>query len=182
MAIYTQYQGCDKRSIFKRSLNSEISFTKTDCHAKVKEPRISYYIPIDGRSIVRFPRVLALLKMQTDLTKIRIRVTVPISYDAKHNTTSASLFLYIVRVTDKQTENDKQIENQTDIFFFRLSSFWAWRDTFFLLSSLPFLPKLQLSKYENNKLDINNITINIKPIIITDIITPPPITKATSGA
>ena len=34
--------------------NSEFSFSQTGCHTKVKEPRMSYYLPIAGGKITRF--------------------------------------------------------------------------------------------------------------------------------
>ena len=49
--------GCDLRSIFKRSLtslNSELSFSTTGCHIKVKEPRFANYFGIPGRRIVKY--------------------------------------------------------------------------------------------------------------------------------
>ena len=55
--------GCDTRSIFKRILtgmNSEFSFSKTCCHARVKGPSLPYCLHIAGVRIVGFipfPRV-----------------------------------------------------------------------------------------------------------------------------
>ena len=56
--------------IFKQSLtdlNLEVSFAKTRCHSKIKEPRLPYYLPITGRRIIGvipFLRVLVLCEMQ----------------------------------------------------------------------------------------------------------------------
>ena len=35
-------------------LNSEFSFFKTGCHTKIKEPPLSYYLPIAGGRIVGY--------------------------------------------------------------------------------------------------------------------------------
>ena len=81
---------CDIWSIFMRSmtcLNSKISY--------VKEPSLSNYLPIAGRRIVGFipfPRVLALYEIQTSSSRIWAQVTMSISYDDNHCTTSTSLF------------------------------------------------------------------------------------------
>ena len=57
--------------IFKESskgFNSEFTFSKTGCHAKVKQHSLSYYLPIAGGRIVvciPFQKVLVLCDMQT---------------------------------------------------------------------------------------------------------------------
>ena len=56
--------GRDTGSISKQSLtslNTELSFSLTGCDTKVKEPWLSYYLPIAGWRIVRFipfPKIL----------------------------------------------------------------------------------------------------------------------------
>ena len=63
-------------SIFKQStasFNSEIKYTKTACCTKAKRISNFYYLPIAGRTGNRFmifPRVLALGKTQTALSRI----------------------------------------------------------------------------------------------------------------
>ena len=52
-----QRAGYDTRSVFKLStagLNSEFSFCLVDCHNKIKEPILPFYLPIAERKIVGF--------------------------------------------------------------------------------------------------------------------------------
>ena len=85
-------------SIFKRSLtglNTEFSFFSTSCHTKVKEPSLSYYLPIAGRRIVGFipfPRVLVLCEMQTASSRIWTLVVELISFDDNHYTMTISSY------------------------------------------------------------------------------------------
>ena len=53
-------ESCDTES-FLSCLNSECSFSKNDCHTKVKEPSLPYYLPISKRRIY-FPRLFVLSK------------------------------------------------------------------------------------------------------------------------
>ena len=65
----------------------------TDCHIKVKEPRLFYYLPIaSGRIVgcIYFPRVLTLCEMQTDSSRVWTRIALLISDDDNKCTTSAS--------------------------------------------------------------------------------------------
>ena len=61
--------GYDTMSIFERSLtglNSEFSFSSTNCLIKAEERSLSYYLPIAGGRIIGFipfPRVLVLCEM-----------------------------------------------------------------------------------------------------------------------
>ena len=66
-----------------------------DPHTKVKERSLSYYLPIPGGKIVGyipFPRLVTHYKMQTALSRIWTRITVSISYDDNHHTTSTSKY------------------------------------------------------------------------------------------
>ena len=89
--------GYDTRSIFKRSLtglNSEFSFSYTNCLPKAEEPSLPYYLPIAGGRIIGFipfPRVLVLCEMQSVSSRIWTRVTVFISYDDNHYTMGTSI-------------------------------------------------------------------------------------------
>ena len=80
----TTLAGYGTRSIFKRcltGLNWEISNSYTDCYTKVKEPSLSYYLPIAGGRIVGFlpfARILAFRVMQAASSRIRTRVTISI--------------------------------------------------------------------------------------------------------
>ena len=70
LSTHISRPGCDKRSVFKRSLtglNSEIFFSLISCHTKVKEPSFPYYLNIGGRivGLMPFTRVLVLREMQT---------------------------------------------------------------------------------------------------------------------
>ena len=93
--------GYDTRSIFKRSLtglNSQFSFSKTNCHTKAENPCLSYNLPIArGRIIgfIPFPRVLMLCEMQSASSRIWTRVAVSISYDDNHYTMGTSFGLYL---------------------------------------------------------------------------------------
>ena len=83
-------EGCDTRSIFKRSLtclNSEFSFSKTSCLRKK-----SALLFTEGRIIGFIPslRVLVLCEMQLVSVRIWTRVAVSISYDGNHYTTGTS--------------------------------------------------------------------------------------------
>ena len=72
----SSWEGCDTGSIFQGSLtclNSEISFSKTGCLTKAKEPSLPYYLPLAGRRIIRFipfPRVLVQCEMQSASSRI----------------------------------------------------------------------------------------------------------------
>ena len=59
ICIYKIRARCDTRSIFKRSvtsLNLDFSFFLTGYHLKVKEPNLSFYLPIiSGRIIESIP-------------------------------------------------------------------------------------------------------------------------------
>ena len=69
--------------------NSKLSYSKTGCHWKVKEPSLSYYLPIARGRIVgfmSFPRVAAVFKLQIILFTIWSGVTV--SFDSNHYTTN----------------------------------------------------------------------------------------------
>ena len=91
--------GYDTRSVFKQSLtglNSEFSFSSTNCPTKAEEPSLPYYLPIAGGRIIGFipfPRVLVLCEMQSIRSRIWTRVTVSISCDDKHYTMDTSIFL-----------------------------------------------------------------------------------------
>ena len=80
---HTHTAGCDTRSIFKwhlKSLNTEFSFSEIICYAKVKEPSLSYFLPIDGRRIIGFipfAMVLVLCEIQTALSKIDLKLLCP---------------------------------------------------------------------------------------------------------
>ena len=90
-------QDMTQGQFFKRSLtslNSEFSFSKTNCLTKAEEPSLPYYLPIArGRIIgfIPFPRVLVLFEMQSVSSRIWTRVAVSISYDDNHYTTGTSL-------------------------------------------------------------------------------------------
>ena len=80
----------DIRSIFKQykaGLNSEFSFSRTDCLTETKEYRPPYYLLI-GRErmdeFMPFPTVLVWSEMQTASSRIWTQVTDPISYDDNH--------------------------------------------------------------------------------------------------
>ena len=79
--------GCNTRSIFKQStvsLNSESSFSQTDCPTKVKVPNLLYYIFIAGWRRDRFKsfqRELAWSEIQTALSRIWNWVTKSIPSD-----------------------------------------------------------------------------------------------------
>ena len=91
--------GYDTRSIFKQSLtglNSEFSFSLTNCLTKAEEPSLPYYLPIAGGRIIGFIpflRVLVQCEMQSASSRIWTRVTVSISYDDNHYTTGTSIKL-----------------------------------------------------------------------------------------
>ena len=86
--------GYDKRSICLQSLadlNSELSFSKTGYHTKVKKPREPFYLLITGGRIVGFipfPRALGLCEMQIALPRIWTRFNVSISKDENYYTTA----------------------------------------------------------------------------------------------
>ena len=59
--------GCDTGSIFKRSINAEVSFSLTGCLIKPKESRLPYYLPMGQRrtdSFIPFRKVFAQNRMQ----------------------------------------------------------------------------------------------------------------------
>ena len=63
---------CRSQSFFRSAsgLNPEFSFSSTGCHTKVKEPSLSYYLPIAGRRKVvfrPFRNILAPSEMQLPL-------------------------------------------------------------------------------------------------------------------
>ena len=95
----TARAGYDTRSIFKRSLtglNSEFSFSLTSYLIMAEEPSLPYYLPIVGGRIIGFipfPRVLMVCEMQSVSSRIWTRVTVSISYDVYHYSTSPSCLL-----------------------------------------------------------------------------------------
>ena len=58
-----------------------------------EEPILLNYLPISGARIIGFipfPRVLVLCEMQSASSRIRIHVTMSISYDDNHYTTGTS--------------------------------------------------------------------------------------------
>ena len=75
-------------------LSWNFSISVAGYQAKVKEPGLPYYLPIDGGKIdefIPFPRVIIWqYGMRIASFKIWNRVTVSISYDDNHYTTSAS--------------------------------------------------------------------------------------------
>ena len=72
-------------------LNTEFSFSWIGCHSKVKEPALSYHLPIAG--FIPFPRVLALYEIQTASSRIWTQVAGSIFYDDNYITTSTSSFV-----------------------------------------------------------------------------------------
>ena len=75
-------------------LNSEFSSSYTNCHIKVRELSLLYYLPITGRRIVgfiHFLRVLVLCEIETALSKIWTWVAIANFYDANHYTMNASI-------------------------------------------------------------------------------------------
>ena len=79
--------GYGTRSVFKRSLKSEFSFSKTSCLTKAEDPSLPYYLPIAGGRIIgfiSFPRVSVLCEMLSVSSMIWTRVAVSISYDDNH--------------------------------------------------------------------------------------------------
>ena len=67
------------------------------CHTKVYEPSAAHYLPIAEEKIIGFipfPRVLAQRQIKTALSRNRTRVTVSISFNDKHYTTS-TLHMYV---------------------------------------------------------------------------------------
>ena len=84
-------------------LNSEFFFTLTGRLTKVKKPNVTYYSSIAWGRILRctpFPRVLALCKMQTTLSRIWTRIPVPIFYEGNYSATSTSK-AYCCRINAK---------------------------------------------------------------------------------
>ena len=60
-------------------VNSEFSFSQTNCLTKAEEPSLPYYLPIAGGRIfgfIPFPRVLVLCEMQSVSSRIWTRVAV----------------------------------------------------------------------------------------------------------
>ena len=85
---FTAWVGCDSGPIFKAEF-----FFSTSCHTKTKEPSLPYYLPISRVRIVvfiLFSKALVLCKMQTASSMIWTHITVSISYDNNHYTTSTS--------------------------------------------------------------------------------------------
>ena len=82
-----QGTGCDTRLVFMRSItsfNSEFSFSVTGYLIKVKEPSLSYYLPVTGEGIdgfMFFTRALAWSEMQLTSFRIRTRFVDSIPYD-----------------------------------------------------------------------------------------------------
>ena len=78
---------------FKRSLkglNSECSFSYTNCLPKAEEPSLPYYLPIAGGRlnwIHTFPKGISICEMQSVSSRIWTRVAVSISFDEIHYTT-----------------------------------------------------------------------------------------------
>ena len=69
------------------SLNSEFSFSKTNCLTKAKEPNLPCYLNIaSGRTdgVIPFPRELMWSETQTTSSRIWTQVTNSISYDNNH--------------------------------------------------------------------------------------------------
>ena len=89
--------GYNTRSIFWVELtgfNSVFSFSKTSCLTKAEEPSLPYYLPIVGGRIIGFipfPRVLVLCEMQSVSSRIWTHITMSISYNDNHYTTSTPL-------------------------------------------------------------------------------------------
>ena len=73
--------GWDIRSIFKAKFY-RFSFSETDYHTKVKKPSRPNYLPLGV-----FPKSIS--DMQTTTSRIWTRVTMFISYEFNHYTTSA---------------------------------------------------------------------------------------------
>ena len=131
---------------FKQSLtglNSEFSLS-TGCSTKVKEPSLSYYLPIAGERIVGFipySRLLVLCKMRTASSRIWTLVNVSTSNDRNHYTTSVYITPHI-HFTVQHTWNTvfssffnsskkytkKEVRLRTFCFFLR-----SCKEKFFLL-------------------------------------------------
>ena len=86
--------GCDTTAIFKCSLtgwNSDISFSETSCHIKVKEFSLPNYLLISWRENSKvhiFPSLLARWEMQTASSRIWTRIAVSTSFDYYITTSS----------------------------------------------------------------------------------------------
>ena len=68
-------------------LNSEFSFSLTDCLSKAREPILPYYLPIAGGRIIvliTFPRVLVPCEMQSASPRIWTRIGMSISSNENH--------------------------------------------------------------------------------------------------
>ena len=92
--------GYDTRSIFKAKFN-RFKFIIFPSPRLVASPSLPYYLPIAGRRIIGFipfPRVLMLCEMQSVSARIWTRVTVSISYDDNHYTTSTSIYCHCSQV------------------------------------------------------------------------------------
>ena len=75
-------------------LNSEFYFAWANCHAKVKDPSLPFYLPITQRRIfqfIAFPRVLALCGVQAASSCIWTCLAGFISKDEKCYTTKTSI-------------------------------------------------------------------------------------------
>ena len=74
--------GCDRRSIFNRSLtdlNLEFSFHLTCCYTEIKELNLLHNLPIAGWRIVgciSFPWILALCKIPCLRFELRLSLTI----------------------------------------------------------------------------------------------------------
>ena len=98
-------QDMTQGQFFKQSLtglNSEFSFSKTNCLTKAEEPSLPCYLPIAGGRIIGFmpfPKVLVLCKMLSVSSRIWTCVAMSISCDDSHYTTGTSdkICLYIYK-------------------------------------------------------------------------------------
>ena len=101
--------GYDTRSIFKgnlTSLNSEFYFSQTSGFTKAEELSLPYYLPVAGRSIIRFipfPKVLVLCEMQSVSFRFWTRVAVSISYDDNHYTTGTAIDKLLIKMKSDLT-------------------------------------------------------------------------------
>ena len=90
--------GNDTMSINTRSLNGSF-FPLTGCHTNVKEPNLSYCLPMAGRKTVGFipfPGVLVPYEMQSAYIRIRTRVAVSISNENNHYIERIYIYIYII--------------------------------------------------------------------------------------
>ena len=94
----------------------EFYFSKTDCHTKVKEPSLPYFLRKVRERIIRwitFARVLALCEMQIAYSRIWTWDNVYISFDDNYYTMSASI-LYINRekLINKVIQEEKEFNEK----------------------------------------------------------------------